>query len=301
MSKSRIAVVGYGHVGKAAVQALTVAEDMQLAGVVDRAEVLAEVRETHLKVPVSERLCDLGEVDVALLCIPSRMVPVLGPEILRQGVNTVDCFDIHGRALAELKDGLRAAACTANRVAVTACGWDPGVDSLIRAIFLAAAPRGLTFTNHGPGVSLGHSVAARAVPGVRDAMSVTVPMGSGLHRRVVYVALEPKASLAEVTERLRQDDYFSHDELAVVEVLTLRDLMDVGHGVVIERKGASGQTDNQLFKFEARINNPALTAQVMVAGARAVKRLSPGCYTLLDIPIGYLSQYSPDELALSVV
>ncbi|HYG58270.1 MAG TPA: diaminopimelate dehydrogenase [Symbiobacteriaceae bacterium] len=301
MSKSRVAVIGYGHVGKAAVGALAVAGDMELAGVIDRADALAEAQRAHLDVPVSDRLSDLDDVDAALLCVPSRAVPVLAPDLLRQGVSTVDCFDIHGRALADLKEQLGAVACEAGRVAVTACGWDPGIDSLIRGLLLAVAPRGLTYTNHGPGVSLGHSVAARAVPGIRDAMSVTVPLGSGLHRRVVYVVLEPGVSLVEAAERLRKDDYFSHDELQVIEVPDLRDLMDVGHGVVVERKGASGQADNQLFRFEARINNPALTAQVMVAGARAACRLSPGAYTLLDIPVGYLLPCAPGELVRTVV
>lgn len=53
----------------------------------------------------------------------------------------------------------------------------------------------------------------------------------------------------------------------------------------MERKGVSGATHNQLFRFEMRINNPALTAQVMVAALRAAARQKPGCYTMIEIPV----------------
>lgn len=44
-----------------------------------------------------------------------------------------------------------------------------------------------------------------------------------------------------------------------------------------KESSGNGGTDNQLFKFDMRINNPALTAQVMVASLRAAARQKPGC------------------------
>ena len=34
-----------------------------------------------------------------------------------------------------------------------------------------------------------------------------------------------------------------------------------------------------------KINNPALTAQIMVSSARAAMLQKPGCYTLIEIPV----------------
>lgn len=286
--KIRVAVIGYGNIGRAAVQAVEAARDMELAGVVERQAVLESLILPDLGAPAAERLGELIGVQVALLCVPSRSVPEVAVEVLRQGVSTVDCFDIHGKDLRDLKERLDVVAREVGRVAVTAAGWDPGADSLIRAIFLAMAPRGLTYTNYGPGMSMGHTVAAKAIPGVREAVSLTIPLGTGFHRRIVYVVLEPGADLGRVTELMRQDPYFARDELRVIQVEDVRDIIDVGHGVSIERKGASGLTGNQLLKFEARVNNPALTAQVMTCAARAALRQSPGCYTLLEIPVGQL-------------
>ena len=59
---------------------------------------------------------------------------------------------------------------------------------------------------------------------------------------------------------------------------------DQSHGVLMERTGASGMTDNQILKFDMRINNPALTAQVLVSCARAATRLQAGCHTLIEVP-----------------
>jgi len=34
-----------------------------------------------------------------------------------------------------------------------------------------------------------------------------------------------------------------------------------------------------------KVNNPALTAQVMVSSARATMKQKPGCYTMIEIPV----------------
>ena len=81
------------------------------------------------------------------------------------------------------------------------------------------------------------------------------------------------------------DPYFVNDETHVQQVPCVKDLNDVGHGVNLVRKGVSGKTHNQLFEFNMKINNPALTAQVLVNVARASMRQQPGCYTMIEIPV----------------
>ena len=71
----------------------------------------------------------------------------------------------------------------------------------------------------------------------------------------------------------------------VFQVEDVEALKDMGHGVLMERKGVSGTTQNQLFKFDMRINNPALSAQMLVAAARASTKQQPGAYTLIEIPV----------------
>ena len=149
----------------------------------------------------------------------------------------------------------------------------------------ALAPKGLSYTNFGPGMSMGHSVVARSKKGVKNALSMTIPLGEGIHRRMVYVELEEGASLDEVTKEIKADDYFAHDELHVFAVNSVDEVKDMGHGVHMTRKGVSGKTQNQRISFDMSINNPAVTAQVLVDVARATTRLQPGCYTMPEIPV----------------
>jgi len=280
--RKRIAVIGYGNVGKACVEALQAAPDMLLAGVVRRRPTpIAE----HPGVPVVASIDEFGKIDGALVASPTRQVARVAEALLAKGVATADSFDIHGEPLLELRRKLDAVAKANQTAAIISAGWDPGTDSMIRAILEFAAPRGITFTNFGPGMSMGHSTAAKAIDGVRDALSLTFPAGQGVHRRLVYVELEPGASFDDVERAIKADAYFAKDDTRVQAVESVAELMDVGHGVIIERKGVSGTTHNQQFRFEMRIQNPALTAQVMLSGLRAAMRQQPGCYTPLELPL----------------
>jgi diaminopimelate dehydrogenase len=147
------------------------------------------------------------------------------------------------------------------------------------------APKGLSYTNFGPGMSMGHSVCVRGKKGVKNALSVTIPLGEGIHRRMVYVELEDGATLEEVTKEIKADPYFANDETHVFAVPSVDDVRDMGHGVNLVRKGVSGKTPNQRMEFNMSINNPALTGQVLINVARASMRLQPGCYTMPEIPV----------------
>ena len=63
------------------------------------------------------------------------------------------------------------------------------------------------------------------------------------------------------------------------------DLLDGGHGALMERVGTSGRTANQQFKWEMRINTPALTAKIMTAAARASFRRQPRAKTHMENPL----------------
>ncbi|RRJ98969.1 diaminopimelate dehydrogenase [Opitutaceae bacterium TAV4] len=304
MSKIRIAVVGYGNIGRFAVEAVQEAPDMELAGVVRRkASAVGQALPPELAgVTVSDDVAALGKVDVALLCGPTRSIPETAPLYLKRGIHTVDSFDIHGQKLWDLRQSLDALGKAHGSVAVVSAGWDPGSDSVLRSLLLAMAPRGLTYTNFGPGMSMGHSVCAKSKPGVRDALSMTIPTGTGVHRRMVYVELDTGAEFAAVERAIKEDEYFKNDDTRVFAVPSIDALKDVGHGVRMERKGVSGRTHNQLFEFRMTINNPALTSQIMVAcGRAAARRLRPGAYTMPEIAPMDLLPGEREELVKTLV
>ena len=278
----RVAVLGYGNIGHAAEQAVLSAPDMELAGIFHHNDNLDSIN-----------------ADVVLLCTPTREVPHFAEQLAARGICTVDSFDIHTQIL-HLRQRLMPVNQANKSVSIISAGWDPGSDSMVRAILQALAPGGLTYTNFGPGRSMGHTVAAKAIAGVKDALSMTIPLGTGIHRRMVYVELEQGADFAEVERNLLSDDYFAHDETHVIQVPSVADLNNVAHGVNLVRNGVSGTTHNQRFEFNMSINNPALTGQVMTSCARAAFRLREeqryGAYTMIELSPVSLLPGTPESL-----
>lgn len=279
-----VAVVGYGNVGKCVVEAIQQSTDMRLAGIVEVPQVVETLKQSIKTFPLVSDPTDLAQVDVAVLAVNSLAVPEIAPVYLKRGINTVDPYDIHGESALKLKKELDELAKEQGCVSIIAAGWDPGTDSIIRTIFEIITPRGLTNVNFGPGMSMGHTVVVKSIAGVKDAISITVPMGMGIHKRMVYVELYDGQDLEDISATIKSNQYFINDETHVFSVKNIKDLVDTGHGVHIERKGVAGRTHNQRLEFNMSITNPAATGQVLVSAARASLKQRPGCYSLIEIP-----------------
>ena len=299
MKKIRAAVVGYGNIGHYSVQALEAAPDFEIAGIVRRQGDKDKPAELAAYEVVDD-IAKLNDVDVAILATPTRTCPDIAEKIVALGINTVDSFDIHTSIL-DYRTRQMENCKKAGRVSVISAGWDPGSDSIVRVLLESLAPKGLSYTNFGPGMSMGHSVVARSKKGVKNALSMTIPLGEGIHRRMVYVELEDGYTVEQVYDELKADDYFAHDELHVFAVKSVDEVRDMGHGVHMTRKGVSGKTQNQRFSFDMSINNPALTGQVLVNVARASMRLQPGCYTMPEIPVIDMLPGTREEVVATLV
>ena len=299
MKKIRAAVVGYGNIGHYTVEALEAAPDFEIAGIVRRQGDKDKPAELAPYAVVDD-IIKLSDVDVAVLAAPTRACPAYAEKIVALGINTVDSFDIHTDIL-DYRAKQMENCKKAGKVSVISAGWDPGSDSIVRVLMQSLAPKGLTYTNFGPGMSMGHSVCVRGKKGVKNALSVTIPLGEGIHRRMVYVELEEGATLEQVTSEIKADPYFAHDDTHVFAVSSVDEVRDMGHGVNLVRKGVSGKTQNQHFEFNMSINNPALTAQVLANVARASMRLAPGCYTMPEIPVIDMLPGTREEVVATLV
>ena len=170
MKKIRAAIVGYGNIGSYVLEALQAAPDFEVAGVVrrDATNVPAELKDY---VVVSD-IAQIKDVDVAILCTPTRSVESYASKILAMGINTVDSFDIHTE-ISGLHKRLGEVAKKHGKVSVISAGWDPGMFSLNRLYAQAILPNGADYTFWGPGVSQGHSDAVRRIEGVVNAKQYT--------------------------------------------------------------------------------------------------------------------------------
>ena len=236
MEKTKVVIVGYGNIGHYALQAVEAAEDMELVGVV-RHNAGAQQPKELAGIPVVDDVDKLPvKPQVALLCLPTRSVEENAKFYLAKGINTVDSFDIHTQ-IWELHCALDKAAKVTGTVSVISAGW---TGFRLGGPHPAGSLRPQRHHRHQlrPRHEHGHSVAAKGKPGVRDALSMTIPLGTGIHRRNVYIELEEGYDFEQVKRSILEDDYFCHDETHVFAVPSVDALMDKGHGVNLVRKAS---------------------------------------------------------------
>lgn len=297
MQKISVAIIGWGNVGRGCKRAIAENPDLFLAGVVRRPVSLGKQDPSLDNVKVVADIKELGKVDVALLSIPSREVPERIKEYQAMGICTVDSFDEHDRIVA-LKKDLDINAKAKKVVSIFATGWDPGTDSAIRAVMKVASYMGHTTTTFGGekgGRSMGHTVAVKAITGVKDAVALTLANGRGKQKRRVYVQLEAGADPETVAKAIQTDAYFRNEPTEVLFVKKIDKYNTLHHEGELERTGMQA---NQRYTVEG--NNPELTANIMVSCARACvasrDRGEFGTYTFIERPlVDYLVGATLDE------
>ena len=321
-SKIRIAIAGYGNLGRGVESALERSPDMELVGVFTRRDPgKLVIQTTGVPVYALDRIADFVDaVDVLILCGGSKAdLPEQGPALAAL-FNTVDSFDTHAK-VPEYFAAVDAAAQAGQRVAVISVGWDPGLFSINRLYGEAILPEGATYTFWGKGLSQGHSDAVRRVPGVAAAVQYTIPSPEAIesvrsgsrpvletrekHTRECHVVLEAGADANAVREAIvTMPDYFA-DYDTTVNFITAqelaRDHSAMPHGGFVIRSGTTGTDSAQIMEFGLKLgSNPEFTASVLVAYARAGYRLrqqgAVGAMSVLDIAPGLLSPKSAAEL-----
>ncbi len=319
----KLAIYGYGNIGRGVEAAVRQNPDMTLTGVYTRRDP-ASVK-TKTGVPVYAA-ADIGkhkdEIDVLMICGGSATdLPVLTP-MLAKDFNVVDSFDTHAR-IPEHFASVDASAKAGGHTALISGGWDPGLFSLNRLYANAILPQGSDYTFWGRGVSQGHSDAVRRIPGVADARQYTVPVPEALeavrsgkcpelttrqkHTREVYVVAKEGADKAAIEQAIKtMPNYFDEYDTTVTFISAeemARDHSELPHGGFVIRTGVSGLNSEHTHTIEYRLtldSNPEFTALTLVALARAVGKHAArgdyGCKTVFDLAPADLSPLSAEEL-----
>ena len=324
----KIAIYGYGNLGRGVECALGQNPDMELVGVFTRRD--PATVQTVLGAPVYH-VSDLPNyknvIDVLILCGGSATdLPEMTPAMAAD-FNVVDSFDTHA-AIPTHFGAVDAAAKAGGHVALISCGWDPGMFSVNRLYASAILPQGKDYTFWGRGVSQGHSDAIRRLDGVVDARQYTVPVDAALeavrsgnnpelttrqkHLRECYVVAAEGADTARIEREIKEmPNYFADYDTTVTfisEEEMKRDHAGIPHGGFVIRTGATGKDGEHKHTIEYSLkldSNPEFTASVLVAYARAVhkavRRGETGCKTVFDIPPADLSPLSGEELRASML
>ncbi len=317
----RTAIAGYGNLGKGVEAAIARADDMELVCVFTRRD--PESVKPAGDVPVvsmGEMAAWKDKVDVVILCGGSATdLPHQTPEVASI-FNVIDSFDTHARIPEHFKN-VDEAAKAAGTAAIISCGWDPGLFSVNRVYAESILPTGNTYTFWGKGVSQGHSDAIRRIPGVKRGIQYTIPVPEALdavregknpqlttrqkHTRECFVVPEHGADKEAITEAIvTMKNYFDEYDTTVHFISDeefVRDHSTLPHGGFVMRSGITGKATKQHIEYSLNLgSNPEFTASVLVAYARALKRLSEegktGALTVFDIAPAYLSPLSAEEL-----
>jgi diaminopimelate dehydrogenase len=285
MRPRRLAVVGFGRLGRACAEAVLATQDLRLAGLVRRAASLgAPLPPAFRAVRVASGVEDLRAVDTVLLCLPPQLVAGAAHDLLQHRLAIVECARLGAEDFRAQQERLDHLARRHHVAAVLGAGWDPGALPLLRDLFALLIPKGHTETSDRPGVSLHHTLSARTVPGVRDALCTELCSAEGKVQRYVYVELTPGADGQRVVDAIRSEPLFLDEETLVFPVASVAALEEEGRGVVLERRGRAGATGHQMLLLEARFDAWSLAAQVMIAAAQALPDLPAGAHALAAVP-----------------
>lgn len=280
----KIAVAGWGNIGKAIINQAIKEEndDMKVVGVIRRQ--LDEEFANWTNIPQVTAVEDLPErPDVVLCAVPSHIAPETAVSYLEKGIATVDCFDDHSRR-EEVKAMYNKAAVPNKTSAVMMSGWDPGIDSAVRALTDVLSPEGATYTKFGGetgGRSMGHTTTVKSIPGVKNAVAITKE-GKKLDRHVreVYVVLEKGTDEHEVAKAILNHPYFKNDDSSVQIVKNIGKYNTDKHAGHIFNKGTGVAVDFRLSGV-----NAVMTANFMIGSARAaVRAVDAGIYGARTIP-----------------
>ncbi len=318
----RVAIYGYGNLGRGVESAIAYNPDMELVGVFTRRPP-ESVKTLGAPVYAADAVGEFeGKIDVMILCGGSATdLPTLTP-MLAKSFHVVDSFDTHAKIPTHFAS-CNAAAGETGHICLISGGWDPGLFSIARLYATAVLPQGQDYTFWGRGISQGHSDAIRRIEGVADARQYTVPVDAALsavrvgqtpvlttrekHLRECYVVAKEGADLARIEKEIKEMPNYFADYDTTVHFISAeelkRDHAGMPHGGSVIRNGVTGVEGEHTHTVEFRLrldSNPEFTGSVLVACARAIFKMAArgdrGCKTVFDLAPADLSALSPEEL-----
>ena len=321
MDKIKIAICGYGNLGKGIESEIPKSKDMKLVAIFTRRN--PESLVTKSSVPIIN-INDINnwkdKIDVVIMCGGSATdLPNQVPEIAKS-FNTVDSFDTHAK-IPEYYNTVNESALVGNKTSIISGGWDPGMFSLMRLYADSILKNGFTYTFWGKGVSQGHSDAIRRISGVKNAIQYTIPIEKAMdrvrngenpdlqtnekHLRECFVAAEEGANKEKIEKEIKTMPNYFADYNTIVNFISEEELKQkhskMSHGGFVIHSGETGEGNKQIIEYSLKLDsNPEFTASVLIALARANYRMNRngqyGAKTIFDIPPVLLSEKTPEEL-----
>ncbi|MDR2221673.1 MAG: diaminopimelate dehydrogenase [Flavobacteriaceae bacterium] len=323
-STIKLGIVGYGNLGRGVEMAIRQNADMELVAIFTRRSP-KEIKTETLVESIDNITTYVGKIDVLLLCGGSASdLPIQVLEFSKL-FNTVDSFDTHAK-IPEYFESVNECTKANKRLSLISTGWDPGLFSMLRLIGQSVLPQGEDYTFWGEGLSQGHSDAIRRIEGVKGGVQYTIPLEEAIakvksgenpilttaekHERVCYVVTEQGADQEKIAHTIKTMPNYFADYKTTVHFIAEEELATnhskMPHGGIVFRSGITGEDTKQRIEFHLQLDsNPEFTSSVLVAFSRAIYKMAKegqtGARTVFDIPLGYLSAKSPEELRATLL
>lgn len=292
--KLKVAVAGYGNLGKSLEKLALKDEQLELTAIFSRRNL-----DNELYLPMKDAP-DFDNAEVVLLALGSHNDLENNLHYFSK-FDTVDSFDTHAK-LKRYKQLLNAEK--PDTVSLCAIGWDPGILSVVRGLCNVAGETTTTFW--GKGISQGHSNALRNVLGVLDAVEITEPKESAKkkildgetvsdferHKRKCFVACVQSDKQRIEREIREMPNYFLGQDVEIAfcskrEVARIRQCTEHSGEVI-------GVGDGHTADFRLQLDsNTDFTAQIMLKYAKAIPQLKKegyvGALDPFDLPLKYVA------------
>lgn len=314
--KINVGIVGYGNLGKATEQEILKNTNYNLVAIFSRRLVSSQFNTTVE--PYENFKNYTGKIDIMFLCGGSLSdLEIQTPEIL-QYFDCLNTFDTHAKIKSEFEKLDKIAKKNNNRL-IFACGWDPGLFSVTRALFYAITKQE-PVCFWGKGISMGHSDAIRHVDGVADGVQFTIPNKQAVslakkgfadkttpkHFRECFVVSHDTNKNNVIEKKIKcMPNYFLNQPTKVTfvsheKLLQLKKQMS-HKGEIF---GTSSDSKIKLSMNVKMQSNPMMTAKILVAYAKAVtnlkKRNTCGAFTPMHIPVSFLFDEKQTQLMFSL-
>ena len=321
MNKIRVAICGYGNLGKGVESEINKSQDMEFTAIFTRRN--PKDLNTKSDVPVlsiDELKNYTDKIDVMIMCGGSATDLPKQVKEVNKLYNTVDSFDTHAKIPEYFKE-VNESALSSNKVSIISVGWDPGMFSLMRTYASSILQNGKTYTFWGKGVSQGHSDAIRRIEGVKNAIQYTIPVEEAMdrvrngenpelttrekHTRECFVVAKEGADKEKIENEIKTMPNYFDEYDTTVHFITEEELKEnhskMNHGGFVIHSGTTGDNNKHVIEYSLKLDsNPQFTSSVLIALARANYRLQKegkkGAFSILDIPPAYLSPKTGEEL-----
>ncbi len=321
----KVAIVGYGNLGRGVELSISKNPDMSLVAVFSRRDPQSVTTINTPVYSINNILEFKDKIDVLILCGGSKDdLPIQGPQFAEH-FNVVDSYDNHAE-IPQYFASVDKVASKNKKIGMISIGWDPGMFSINRLFGEALLPDGDTYTFWGKGLSQGHSDAIRRVEGVKAGVQYTIPSTSAIekvrsgsrptlttkekHERECFVVLKDGADAKKVENEIKTMPNYFEPYDTTVNFISQEEFdknhNTMPHGGFVIRSGISSTGVNQVIEYSLKLDsNPEFTASVLVAYARATYRLAQkgdfGAKTAFDVAPNLLSPKTSLELITEIL